>query len=87
MNKSGCTTIENVDDSEDYDRFKSSMQTLGFSGDEQETIFASLAAVLHLGNVNFKKNEGKGEGSVVANNEGNNTDIVYYLTNMKCSCD
>jgi myosin heavy subunit len=46
------------------------MQTLGFSDDEQETIFASLSAVLHLGNVNFKKNEGKGEGSVVTNKDG-----------------
>ena len=48
------------------------MQSLGFSGQDQSSIFKALAAILHLGNVRLD-DAGDGESSVVGN-----TDVVIY---------
>lgn len=42
------------------------MSTLGFNPQEQQGIFSCLAAVLNIGNINFKKT-GKGEAVQVEN--------------------
>src|SRR5690606_7748112 len=61
----GETTIEGVEDAEDFDRVKQAMSLLGMSGQLQVSIFNMVAAVLHTGNINFKS-DGK-DGSVIAN--------------------
>jgi len=80
LNTSGCITIDNVDDGEDYERMVSAMTTIGFTQEEQDSMFNLLSAVLHLGNLKFKLlTAGKGEASDIANPEEIN--IVSELIN------
>ncbi|XP_055507878.1 unconventional myosin-XV [Leucoraja erinacea] len=57
LNQGGNCEIWGKDDGEDFLRLLSSMEVLGFSPDEQNTIFRILSSVLHLGNVYFEKYE------------------------------
>jgi len=43
------------DDSEDFRSLCSSMQVLGFTYEEQDTIFRILASIMHLGNIYFHR--------------------------------
>ncbi|XP_023214568.1 unconventional myosin-XV-like, partial [Centruroides sculpturatus] len=53
----GAYRIECKDDAEDFRSLLSAMQVLGFTSDEQDTIFRMLAAVLHFGNVYFHRKQ------------------------------
>ncbi|XP_069763279.1 unconventional myosin-XV isoform X2 [Narcine bancroftii] len=57
LNQGGNCDIWGKDDGEDFLRLLSSMEVLGFSPDEQNSIFRILSSVLHLGNVYFEKYE------------------------------
>ena len=51
--------IDNVDDEAEFDKTLEALKLLGFSDDENRSIFKILAAILHLGNV---KIEASGRG-------------------------
>ncbi len=51
----GSCRIQSKDDLKDFADLQASMEVLGFTGAEQDTIYKILASVLHLGNVYFKK--------------------------------
>ncbi|KAG9343474.1 hypothetical protein JZ751_013640, partial [Albula glossodonta] len=57
-----CTTCDGRDDLSEYSRIRSAMKILTFKEKESWEIFKLLAAMLHLGNVNF-------EGSISNNLE------------------
>ncbi|XP_066833790.1 unconventional myosin-XV [Anser cygnoides] len=57
LNQGGNCEIPGKDDAEDFRRLLSTMEVLGFSVDEQNSIFRILSSVLHLGNVYFEKYE------------------------------
>ncbi|XP_071526723.1 unconventional myosin-XV isoform X1 [Panulirus ornatus] len=57
LNQGGSCQLEGKYDGEDFQALLSAMQVLGFSSDEQDTIFRILAAVLHLGNVYFHRKQ------------------------------
>ena len=44
-----------MDEGHEFIRLKQSMEMVGFSNETQRRIFSVLAAVLHLGNVEYKK--------------------------------
>ncbi|GMF12938.1 unnamed protein product [Phytophthora lilii] len=48
-------TIEGVDDAENYRNVRQNMTAVGITDDEQRDIFQQLAAILWLGNVQFKQ--------------------------------
>lgn len=54
LNKSGCTTLDNTDESYEFSRLKQSMEMVGFTAEKQRRLFAVLSAVLLLGNVEFQ---------------------------------
>ncbi|XP_035276926.1 unconventional myosin-VIIb-like [Anguilla anguilla] len=58
-----CTTCDGRDDVKEYARIRSAMKILTFTEKESWEIFKLLAAILHLGNVNF-------EGTILNNMEG-----------------
>ncbi|KAJ2160398.1 class II myosin [Coemansia sp. RSA 552] len=47
-------TIQGVDDGAEFDALVRAMDTTGFSRDEQVDLFRVLAAILHLGNMQFQ---------------------------------
>lgn len=53
----GNCEIPGKEDAEDFRRLLGTMEALGFSVDEQNSIFRILSSVLHLGNVYFEKHE------------------------------
>ncbi|PON55539.1 Myosin [Trema orientale] len=55
LNQSNCYELDGVDDSKEYIETKRAMDIVGISSDEQDAIFRVVAAVLHLGNIEFAK--------------------------------
>ncbi|EPS72869.1 hypothetical protein M569_01887, partial [Genlisea aurea] len=55
LNQSSCYVLDGVDDAKEYIATRKAMDTVGISSDEQEAIFRVIAAVLHLGNIEFVK--------------------------------
>ncbi|KAL9273072.1 Myosin-11-like protein, partial [Drosera capensis] len=55
LNQSNCYDLVGVSDAHDYLATRRAMDIVGISEKEQEAIFRVVAAILHLGNVNFAK--------------------------------
>ncbi|XP_044008895.1 unconventional myosin-XV [Aphidius gifuensis] len=57
LNQGGNCIIDGKNDTQDFKSLLSAMQVLGFTSDEQDTIFRILSSVLHLGNVYFHRKQ------------------------------
>ncbi|KAJ7972561.1 Myosin [Quillaja saponaria] len=55
LNQSNCYELEGVDDSKEYIETRRAMDIVGISLEEQDAIFRVVAAILHLGNIEFVK--------------------------------
>ncbi|KAL5159985.1 Myosin-12 [Glycine soja] len=55
LNQSNCYQVLNVDDAKEYLEIKNAMDIVGISQEEQDAIFRVVAAILHLGNIDFVK--------------------------------
>ncbi|XP_062219535.1 myosin-17-like isoform X6 [Phragmites australis] len=55
LNQSTCIKVDGINDAEEYLATRNAMDTVGITEQEQEAIFRVVAAVLHLGNINFVK--------------------------------
>ncbi|EFH66494.1 hypothetical protein ARALYDRAFT_889165 [Arabidopsis lyrata subsp. lyrata] len=57
LNQSSCYKLDGVDDAKEYLETRRAMDVVGISNEEQEAIFRVVAAILHLGNIDFGKGE------------------------------
>ncbi|KAG5203393.1 hypothetical protein JEQ12_002976 [Ovis aries] len=57
LNQGGNCEISGKSDADDFRRLLAAMEVLGFSAEDQDSIFRILASILHLGNVYFEKDE------------------------------
>lgn len=57
LNQSNCYELDGVNDGHEYLATRRAMDIIGISEEEQESIFRVVAAILHLGNINFSKGE------------------------------
>ncbi|XP_042055117.1 myosin-7-like [Salvia splendens] len=55
LNQSNCYELDGVDDSKEYLTTRRAMDIVGISPEEQDGIFRVVAAILHLGNIEFGK--------------------------------
>ncbi|KAA8548907.1 hypothetical protein F0562_000591 [Nyssa sinensis] len=55
LNQTNCYELDAVDDSKEYIATRRAMDVVGISTDEQDAIFRAVAAILHLGNIEFVK--------------------------------
>ncbi|CAL9227216.1 unnamed protein product [Arabidopsis halleri] len=55
LNQSQCIELERMDDAKEYRETRKAMDVVGINSEEQEAIFRVVAAILHLGNVEFGK--------------------------------
>lgn len=55
LNQSKSYELEGVSDAHEYLATRRAMDIVGISEEEQDAIFRVVAAILHLGNVNFAK--------------------------------
>ncbi|KAL1219567.1 Myosin-15 [Cardamine amara subsp. amara] len=68
LNQSKIYELEGVSNAEEYKNTRRAMDIVGISHDEQEGIFRTLAAILHLGNVEFSSGR-EHDSSVVKDRE------------------
>ncbi|WZZ24627.1 hypothetical protein YC2023_008028 [Brassica napus] len=73
LNQSQCIDLERMDDSKEYHETRKAMDVVGINSEEQEAIFRVVAAILHLGNIEFGK--GKEADSSAPKDEKSN----YHL--------
>ncbi|KAL1193456.1 Myosin-16 [Cardamine amara subsp. amara] len=57
LNQSSCYELDGVNDAEEYLATRRAMDVVGISEQEQDAIFRVVAAILHLGNIEFSKGE------------------------------
>ncbi|XP_043718546.1 myosin-17-like [Telopea speciosissima] len=55
LNQSNCYELDGVNDTHEYLATRRAMDIVGISEQEQEAIFRVVAAILHLGNIDFAK--------------------------------
>ncbi|KAJ6389941.1 hypothetical protein OIU77_024211 [Salix suchowensis] len=55
LNQSNCYELDCVDDAKEYIATRRAMEIVGINAEEQDAIFRVVAAVLHLGNIEFAK--------------------------------
>ncbi|XP_067665745.1 unconventional myosin-IXb-like isoform X9 [Haliotis asinina] len=83
LSQSDCYSVEGVDEVDEFARLKQSMEMVGFSHETQKRIFAVLSAVLHLGNIEFrKKGDQHHDESVSVRNEAT-VEIICNLLKVK----
>jgi myosin heavy subunit len=82
LNRSGCSAIEGVDDSEEFHDVITAMRTLQFGNDEQQSMFSIVTAVLNLGNILFEKGDGNADDSRVDKASRGILDIAARLLGL-----
>ncbi|XP_073034125.1 LOW QUALITY PROTEIN: myosin-17-like [Primulina eburnea] len=82
LNQSKCIKLDGVDDAEEYLATRRAMDIVGISEEEQEAIFRVVAAVLHLGNIEFAK--GKEIDSSVIKDEKSRFHLNTTAELLKC---
>ncbi|XP_070212949.1 unconventional myosin-IXb-like [Littorina saxatilis] len=83
LSHSECSIQEGLDEQHEFARLKQSMEMVGFSPETQRKIFCVLSAVLHLGNIEFKKKgDQHHDESVVVRNEAT-VKIISQLLKVK----
>ncbi|KAK9993505.1 hypothetical protein SO802_023208 [Lithocarpus litseifolius] len=68
LNQSNCYELVGVSDAHDYLTTKRAMDIVGISQKEQDAIFRVVAAILHLGNIDFAKGE-ESDSSILKDEE------------------
>jgi myosin-1 len=75
-----CLNVADIDDQKDFNHTLESMDTIGFSKQEQHDIIRLLAAILWLGNLQFGENVDK---TIVTNTDV--LDMICYLLQIDSS--
>ncbi|XP_076892183.1 myosin-6-like [Bidens hawaiensis] len=57
LNQTNCYELSGVDESKEYLATRKAMDVVGITSNEQEAIFRIVAAILHLGNIEFIKDK------------------------------
>jgi myosin-1 len=66
LNNTGCYTVPDINDEKEFVETKNALEMIGVSKDTQGRIFELLAAILHMGNLQF---EASGNGCKVTNKD------------------
>ncbi|KAI8565380.1 hypothetical protein RHMOL_Rhmol03G0254500 [Rhododendron molle] len=82
LNQSKCYELDGVDDAHEYLATRRAMDIVGISEEEQEAIFRVVAAILHLGNIEFAK--GKEIDSSVIKDEKSKLHLNMTAELLRC---
>lgn len=55
LSQSDCTTLDGVDDAEEFRGVKAAFDTIGMDEESQMQVWQVLASVLHMSNLEFDK--------------------------------
>ncbi|WOL18254.1 myosin-8-like isoform X1 [Canna indica] len=73
LNQSKCYELDGIDDSKEYLETKKAMDIIGITTDEQDAIFRVVAAILHLGNIEFV------DGDEIDSSQPKDEKSLYHL--------
>lgn len=73
LNQTNCYEVANVDDAREYMETRNAMDIVGICQEEQDAIFSVVAAILHLGNIEFAK------GSEIDSSKIKDEKAAYHL--------
>ncbi|KAK1309929.1 hypothetical protein QJS10_CPA08g00136 [Acorus calamus] len=73
LNQTNCYEVANVDDAREYLETRHAMDVVGINLEEQDAIFRVVAAILHLGNIDFVK------GKEVDSSKLKDETAIYHL--------
>ncbi|KAL1007682.1 hypothetical protein UPYG_G00090150 [Umbra pygmaea] len=76
-----CFTVEGEDLKHDFERLQLAMEMVGFLPATRKQIFSLLSAILHLGNIRYKKKTSRDDSIDICNPEG--LPIVSELLEVK----
>lgn len=76
LNQGDSSTLQTMDDQANWKHVQHSLDVLDFSQEQQKALFAIVASVLHLGNIEFGTDE-KGDHAFVTNIE--HVDVISEL--------
>ncbi|XP_058786002.1 myosin-15-like isoform X1 [Vicia villosa] len=82
LNQSRVYELDGVSSAEEYIKTRKSMDIVGISHEDQEAIFRTLAAILHLGNVEFSP--GKEHDSSIVKDEKSKFHLQMAANLFKC---
>uniref|UniRef100_A0A7N0VC74 Myosin motor domain-containing protein n=1 Tax=Kalanchoe fedtschenkoi TaxID=63787 RepID=A0A7N0VC74_KALFE len=82
LNQSKTYELDGVSNAEEYLKTRRAMDIVGISHDDQEAIFRTLAAILHLGNVEFSP--GKEHDSSAIKDQKSNFHLQMAATLFMC---
>ncbi|XP_027357060.1 myosin-15-like [Abrus precatorius] len=82
LNQSKVYELDGVSSAEEYMKTRRAMDIVGISHDDQEAIFCTLAAILHLGNIEFSP--GKEHDSSVIKDEKSRFHLQMAANLFKC---
>ncbi|VAH61307.1 unnamed protein product [Triticum turgidum subsp. durum] len=85
LNQSSCIEVEGINDAEEYLATRRAMDIVGINEEEQEAIFRVVAAVLHIGNINFAK--GKEVDSSVIQDDNSRFHLNTASELLECDCN
>ncbi|KAM0828312.1 hypothetical protein ACQ4PT_067633 [Festuca glaucescens] len=85
LNQSSCIRVDGINDAEEYLATRNAMDMVGITEKEQEAIFRVVAAVLHLGNINFAK--GREADSSVIKDEKSRFHLDTAGELLMCDCE
>lgn len=85
LNQSNCFTLSGMDEKKEYYRTRRAMDVMGINSREQDAIFRTLAAILHLGNVDF--NPGKEHDSSILKDEKSSAHLQTAAELLMCDFD
>lgn len=66
LNQTGCYVVNSISDSAQFGRVEYAMDSIGYSSEDQHNIWATLAAILHIGNIQFTDHYEKENGADAA---------------------
>ncbi|KAG9135235.1 hypothetical protein Leryth_013509 [Lithospermum erythrorhizon] len=85
LNQSKIYELEGVSNAEEYIKTRRAMEIVGISSDEQQAIFRTLAAILHLGNIEFSP--GKEHDSSALKDEKSSFHLQMAANLFMCDVD
>ncbi|RXH73031.1 hypothetical protein DVH24_012715 [Malus domestica] len=85
LNQSKTYELAGVSSAEEYTKTRTAMDIVGISREDQEAIFRTLAAILHLGNIDFSP--GKEHDSSVLKDQKSNFHMQMAANLFMCDVD
>ncbi|ORX51799.1 hypothetical protein BCR36DRAFT_582836 [Piromyces finnis] len=82
LKKSNCSTVPGLNDKTQFDAILNALDCIGFKQDQKDTLFKCISAILHVGNIKYKKNENNDENVIIENPEVCKT--IAELLDVKC---